>query len=131
MVESEKKLECLTLFFRNLGPQVKWRTVFLVEYSSPLFIYLFIWVLRQPKIALKLDITPITSDVYLRRVAMFCWIGHYVKRLLETIFIHRFSHATMPLRNLFINTTFYSGFAGFVAYFINHPLYTPPGKKIY
>jgi hypothetical protein len=34
-------------------------------------------------------------------VAMVCWTLHYAKRLLETLFVHRFSHATMPLSNLF------------------------------
>ena len=39
-------------------------------------------------------------------VAMVCWTLHYAKRLLETLFVHRFSHATMPLRNLFkVRTT--------------------------
>jgi len=32
---------------------------------------------------------------------MVCWTLHYAKRLLETIFVHRFSHSTMPIRNLF------------------------------
>lgn len=27
--------------------------------------------------------------------------AHYAKRLLETIFVHRFSNATMPIMNLF------------------------------
>ena len=34
-------------------------------------------------------------------VACVCWTVHYAKRLLETIFIHRFSHNTMPVRNIF------------------------------
>ena len=53
---------------------------------------------------------------------------HYGKRLLETIFIHRFSNATMPIMNLFKNCGYYWGFAGYIAYHINHPLYTTPGN---
>ena len=56
-------------------------------------------------------------------IAAVCWSAHYLKRLLETIFVHRFSHATMPIRNLFKNCSYYWGCAAFVAYFINHPLY--------
>ena len=32
---------------------------------------------------------------------------HYGKRLVKTIFIHQFSHATMPLGNLFKNCAYY------------------------
>jgi very-long-chain enoyl-CoA reductase len=58
--------------------------------------------------------------------AAVCWSIHYIKRLLETLFVHRFSHSTMPLRNLFKNCTYYWLFAMYVAYHVNHPLYTPP-----
>jgi len=40
--------------------------------------------------------------------------------------VHRFSHSTMPILNLFKNCSYYWGFAFFVGYFVNHPLYTPP-----
>ena len=34
-------------------------------------------------------------------LAAICWSFHYIKRILESIFVHRFSHATMPIQNLF------------------------------
>lgn len=54
-------------------------------------------------------------------------IGHYLKRELETIFVHRFSSDTMPLFNLFKNCAHYWGIFGFInMYFFLHPDYTPP-----
>ncbi|KAF4522213.1 hypothetical protein B566_EDAN007364 [Ephemera danica] len=78
------------IYLKDLGPQIGWKTVFLVEYAAG------------------------------------CWTLHYAKRLLETLFVHRFSHATMPLRNLFKNSSYYWLFTAYVAYHVNHPLFTPP-----
>jgi very-long-chain enoyl-CoA reductase len=58
-------------------------------------------------------------------VATGYWIFHYAKRIAETFLVHRFGHATMPITNLFKNCSYYYGFAAFVAYFVNHPRYTP------
>ena len=66
-----------------------------------------------------------------RRVACACWTIHYAKRLLETLFVHRFSHATMPLTNLFKNCSYYWGFTVFVGYHVNHPLFTPPARPLF
>uniref|UniRef100_A0A8C2D016 very-long-chain enoyl-CoA reductase n=1 Tax=Cyprinus carpio TaxID=7962 RepID=A0A8C2D016_CYPCA len=113
-----------TFYFRDLGAQISWVTVFLTEYAGPLLIYLMFYF-RVPFIyAPKYDFT--TSKHWVVHLACMCHSFHYVKRLLETLFVHRFSHGTMPLRNIFKNCTYYWGFAAWMAYYINHPLYTPP-----
>uniref|UniRef100_A0A5F5PGU0 Trans-2,3-enoyl-CoA reductase n=1 Tax=Equus caballus TaxID=9796 RepID=A0A5F5PGU0_HORSE len=113
-----------TLYFRDLGAQISWVTVFLTEYAGPLFIYLLFYF-RVPFIyGHRYDFTSSRHTVV--HLACICHSFHYVKRLLETLFVHRFSHGTMPLRNIFKNCTYYWGFAAWMAYYINHPLYTPP-----
>jgi len=110
------------LYVKDLGPQISWTTVFLAEYAGPLLVYL--WIYQRPWIfygdASKAAISTTAH------IAAGCYTVHYVKRLLETIFVHRFSHATMPLSNLFKNCSYYWGFTGYVAYHVNHPLFTSP-----
>ncbi|VDK83885.1 unnamed protein product [Onchocerca ochengi] len=111
------------LYLRNLGPQIGWKTVFLLEYFGPLVIYP-IFCLRPIEIyGSDASRYHMFSGV---KLALVCSTIHYAKRLLETQFVHRFSNATMPLRNMFKNCSYYWTFAAFISYFINHPLYTPP-----
>ncbi|XP_077981138.1 putative very-long-chain enoyl-CoA reductase art-1 [Glandiceps talaboti] len=112
-----------SLYFKDLGPQISWKNVFLAEYTGPLVVYLIFYA--RPAI-----IYGATAANYPRaqvvNFAAACWTLHYFKRVMETQFVHRFSHATMPMRNLYKNCSYYWGFAAFVAYYINHPLYTIP-----
>lgn len=110
------------LYFKDLGPQIGWSTVFLCEYAGPLFTYLLFYM-RPSFIYGEAAKIPMAQVVHF---AAACWTFHYAKRLFETVFIHRFSHSTMPIGNLFKNCSYYWGFAAFVSYFVNHPLYTPP-----
>jgi len=54
-------------------------------------------------------------------------LGHYIKREVETLFVHRFSNDTMPFFNVFKNSSHYWFLMGFCSnYFLLHPKYTPP-----
>jgi len=128
MLSDDVKLNTLTLkqgkvlYFKDLGPQIGWKTVFLWEYFGPLVCYLATY-LRPTLIYGKNASLPMHPVV---TIAAACWSFHYLKRLYETLFVHRFSHATMPLMNLFKNCAYYWGFAFYIGYYVNHPLYTSP-----
>ncbi|XP_066547832.1 very-long-chain enoyl-CoA reductase isoform X2 [Amia ocellicauda] len=113
-----------TMYFKDLGPQVGWTMVFLAEYAGPLIIYLLFYFrlpyIYRHKFAFTSSPYPVVN------LACVCHSFHYLKRLVETIFVHRFSHGTMPLRTIMKNCLYYWGFAAWLAYYINHPLYTPP-----
>ncbi|KAM8731037.1 very-long-chain enoyl-CoA reductase isoform 2-T2 [Acanthopagrus schlegelii] len=113
-----------TMYFRDLGPQLGWTMVFLAECIGPLLTYLLFYF-RVPYIySHRYAFTSSPHPVVI--LACACHTFHYMKRLIETIFVHRFSHGTMPLRTIVRNCAYYWGFAAWLAYYINHPLYTPP-----
>lgn len=127
-MDDKSKLSSLTLtrgrvlYLKDLGPQIGWKTVFLAEYAGPLLVYMIPFL--RPSILYGANANLPMS--YVTKIAAACWALHYAKRLLETIFVHRFSHSTMPIMNLFKNCGYYWGFAFFVSYFVNHPLYQEP-----
>ncbi|KAM9713008.1 very-long-chain enoyl-CoA reductase isoform 2-T2 [Menidia menidia] len=113
-----------TMYFSDLGPQLGWTTVFFAEYIGPLFTYLLFYF-RVPYIySHRYAFTSTPHPVVI--LACACHTFHYMKRLMETIFVHRFSHGTMPLKTIVKNCLYYWSFSAWLAYYINHPLYTPP-----
>ncbi|CAK9253166.1 unnamed protein product, partial [Sphagnum jensenii] len=127
-LSDDVKLNTLTLnkqrilYCKDLGPQIGWKTVFLCEYFGPLVCYLISYSRPALLYGSKAS-TPMHDVVHL---AALCWSFHYLKRLYETLFVHRFSHSTMPIMNLFKNCGYYWGFAFYIGYYVNHPLYTSP-----
>lgn len=117
----------LEVEFKDLGPQVGYQTVFFWEYFGPMVIYplffLFPQVLYAPFGFSKEELSAAHTGPVQAWACAF-WVGHYAKRIFETYFVHRFSHATMPVANLFRNCSYYWLFAAFVSYFVNHPRYT-------
>jgi very-long-chain enoyl-CoA reductase len=111
--------------FKDLGPQVDYQMVFIMEYMGPILAYLLVYL--RPEWLYGVDTTN-TPIQWVQNLACICWMAHYAKREFETLFVHRFSHGTMPLFNLFKNCSYYWGFAAYVAYFVNHPKYTAPSE---
>lgn len=88
------------LVVKDLGPQIAWKAVFVIEYLGPIIIhslffygyhsYFHQFVNTKTQIALY-DLT----------------LLHFLKREYETLFVHKFSNATMPLFNIFKNSFHY------------------------
>nr|XP_033770834.1 trans-2,3-enoyl-CoA reductase-like isoform X2 [Geotrypetes seraphini] len=114
----------ITLYFTDLGQQVSWTTVFLTEYSGPLIIYLLFYA----RLASIYDTEESNENIRhpVVHLACFCHCLHYAKCLLETLFVHKLSGGHTPLKNMLKGCTFYWGFTSWIAYYINHPRYTPP-----
>ncbi|XP_037386288.1 trans-2,3-enoyl-CoA reductase-like [Talpa occidentalis] len=123
-IQSVASSSIVTLYFTDLGPQVSWITVFLAEYTGPLLIYLLFY-LRTPYIYdTKESARRMRHPVV--HLACFCHCIHYIRCLLETLFVHKVSAGHTPLKKLIKGCIFYWGFTSWIAYYINHPRYTPP-----
>lgn len=101
---------------KDLGPQVAWRTVFLLEYLGPLLIHPVCYH-YFPKTA------NVVNDASFLQTATFIMIMlHFFKRELETLFVHRFSADTMPLASLVRNVAYYWALSGInLAYWVYRP----------
>lgn len=123
----------------NIGPQISWQTVFILEYLGPLLAYPIFYMqpsiiygetfqpmeLAQQLVSFKFPSMWINFYSFFS-LAFYCFMIHYLKREYETIFVHRFGNSTMPFRNLFKNSSYYWGNAILCSYFINRPSYTGP-----
>ena len=115
----------VTLVYKDLGPQISWRTVFIVEYFFPMIVFPLLWVWTR-----KMSSTPAATE------PTSCWQDmlaalftlHFAKRELETLFVHRFGNDTMPILNIFKNSGYYWLFAFWIAYMTMHPQYTMPAS---
>uniref|UniRef100_A0A8C6N6X3 Trans-2,3-enoyl-CoA reductase-like n=1 Tax=Melopsittacus undulatus TaxID=13146 RepID=A0A8C6N6X3_MELUD len=114
----------ITLYFTDLGQQVGWTTFFLTEYTGPLLIYLFFYI-RLSTIYDHVE-TKKNFRHPVVHLACFCHCLHYIRHILETLFVHKFSGGHTPLKNMIKGCAFYWGFTSWIAYYINHPRYTPP-----
>ncbi|KAE8378299.1 3-oxo-5-alpha-steroid 4-dehydrogenase-domain-containing protein [Aspergillus bertholletiae] len=104
---------------KDLGPQVSWRTVFIAEYLGPVIIPgLFLFPLRP---YLYRTHGTITEPSNAQRLLCVLLTIHFVKREYESIFVHRFSNATMPARNIARNSGYYCVMSCNMAYWMFRP----------
>lgn len=106
------------VIFKDLGPQIPFRPVYLIEYLGPLVIYP-IFALRLCKFFYNKDAKDELNLA--QRIAFILWNVHYIKRQLETIFVHEFGTLTMPVFNLFKNCSYYYTAALLVSWNVNIP----------
>ncbi|KAF5565441.1 enoyl reductase [Fusarium phyllophilum] len=102
---------------KDMGYQIAWRTVFVVEYFGPI-IFHALAVAARPYIYRNGD-----GEMSRTQWTTFAMIMlHFFKREYETLFVHKFSANTMPWKNIFKNSFFYWAVSGVLcAYSIYHP----------
>ena len=81
---------------------------YLVEYIGPILFhamaYHFLPSFSVPALGFSKDSSPATD---VQSLVYFCFMAHFVKRELETMFLHSFSRASMPFYMIFRNSTLY------------------------
>jgi very-long-chain enoyl-CoA reductase len=116
-----KVAEHTKLLLKDLGMQVPYKLVFLVEYLGPLALVL-LWSTR-PAFLYPAEVQHQLQEVFhpVAKLAILCWTLHFLKREFESFFVHKFSHATMPVKQLFVNCTYYWSFGAVIGYPLAHP----------
>jgi very-long-chain enoyl-CoA reductase len=124
------------------GPQIGWRTCYLIEYIGPLLIHPLMYLLRTYLYSTTKARSSFPPPSALQTLSLLLICIHFAKRVYETVFVHRFSAATMPFFNVFKNSAHYWLLAGVnLAYWIYspsgptansaNPLLTYPGLLLY
>ncbi|OBA22658.1 hypothetical protein METBIDRAFT_29252 [Metschnikowia bicuspidata var. bicuspidata NRRL YB-4993] len=97
--DAQSLLGEVVLYAKDLGRQIAWQTVFLLEYLGPILIHLVVYFVAAVLFGVAQSQT--------QKLALVLAVLHFVKREYETLFVHRFSNSTMPLFNLFKNSGHY------------------------
>ena len=110
------------VLLKDLGPQIGYRTVFVVEYAGPL-LFVLLYATRSAFIFGPSSSEPMHP---VAKLGVLFWSLHFIKREFETFFVHRFSRPTMPLSNLFKNCAYYWCFGLVIGYPLCSPGFVAP-----
>lgn len=98
----------MDLYVKDLGPQISWRLVFVIEYFGPILIHALVYLASlNPSLVAKYHSSSQNYNAELSKLAFMLNLLHYLKREFETVKIHKFSNSTMPLFNVFKNSFHY------------------------
>lgn len=108
--------DSLTIQVKDLGRQIGWRTVFIIEYFGPLLIHPLFFFCQNAIYGEEFEHS--MDQVFVFTFVMM----HFLKREFETVAVHKFSSSTMPFFNVFKNSGHYWVLSGvLLAYFIYAP----------
>ncbi|RXK41823.1 enoyl reductase [Tremella mesenterica] len=93
------------LKLKDLGRQVGYRVLYLWEYAGPVFL-VPIWLRYSYLLWGKYEHSSL--QIAVERILVL----HFLKRFLESAFLHSFSRATLPLAYVFRNSLYYWGVCG-------------------
>ncbi|WVQ75160.1 hypothetical protein IAR50_004769 [Cryptococcus sp. DSM 104548] len=111
LVDEDKTLaeygvgEGAKLRLKDLGQQVGYRTLYLWEYAGPIVLNPLLLYYSQ---AIWGHYDPSPLQITVRNLI----VVHFIKRFLESAFVHDFSRATVPLSFVFRNCAYYWGICG-------------------
>lgn len=101
----------VVVYAKDVGRQIAWKTVFLVEYLGPIIIHTLVYGIAYYFLGVEFSST--------QKTALKLAVLHFMKREYETMFVHRFSNSTMPFFNLFKNSGHYWVLSGvFLSIFV-------------
>ncbi|KAJ3045715.1 3-oxo-5a-steroid 4- dehydrogenase [Rhizophlyctis rosea] len=107
-----------TIIFKDLGAQIGWGTVFLIEYAGPILIHPLLYFFPNIFYGAKGEV----QHSQIQTITLTLVVLHFLKREYETLFVHRFSNDTMPIFNLPKNCAHYWLSSGvLMGYFIHRP----------
>ena len=115
------------ILFKDKGPQVSPVVLNTLEYAGAIIAYLlFLPLSIEPNLSINNGKTWALRSS--QQIALFLWVSHYVKRLIESFLIHNHGSHTVPTFDIVKECIYYWGFGALVGWSVNRPMTAEPPK---